>query len=142
MPNPGKYTALVKRVHLPEEERRSGGISEAGTATPVAEVVEDAVRYAIVDPPQDVADLMGLSPGRKVLRKSALRRNSHGEGASTAVFYLPYNVVSANPELLDPTVARRLAARHPSRGADDARSQDHLRHERPRRRGCGHSLPW
>ncbi|MFH8628471.1 GntR family transcriptional regulator [Streptomyces lydicus] len=97
------YHREKKRVHLSEEERRSWGVAEAGTATPVTELAEDTVRYAIVDPPQDVADLMGLSPGRKVLRKSAFRRNSHGEGASTAVFYLPYDVVSANPELLDPT---------------------------------------
>ncbi|AEW95904.1 MULTISPECIES: GntR family transcriptional regulator [Streptomycetaceae] len=97
------YHREKQRVRLGEEERRTWGISEDSTKMAVTEIAENSVDFAIVTPPADVAELLGLTSGQKVLRRSYRRRNHRGEGASTSVSYLPYDLVSRNPEILDPT---------------------------------------
>ncbi|MFG2138994.1 UTRA domain-containing protein [Streptomyces sp. NPDC048650] len=91
------------RVRLPEAERRTWGVSEDSTRTSIDHVGEDSVEFAVIAPPSDIAELMGLASGQKVLRRSYRRRNRPHEGASTSVSYLPYDLASRNPEILDPT---------------------------------------
>jgi GntR family transcriptional regulator len=98
-----RYHQEKESVHLPEDERRTWGVSESSTGTPIGEVAGDSVDFAVVAAPEDVAELMALTRHQKVLRRTYQRHHRNGEGASTSVSYLPYDLVSGNAEILDPT---------------------------------------
>lgn len=97
-----RYHREKESVRLPEDERRMWGVSEASTGTSIADVAEDAVEVAVVAAPGDIAEMMALTRHQKVLRRTYRRHHRNGEGANISVSYMPYDLVSDNPEILDP----------------------------------------
>src|SRR5699024_6345778 len=57
--------------------------------------------YDVVHPPADVAVELALDAGAYVVRRKYVRQHAEGAGVSTATSYLPYELVSPNPKLLD-----------------------------------------
>lgn len=96
-----RYHLEKELVLRPEEERRGQGVAELDSGIPVTSLYEDHVQIDVISCPKEVAEDLGLAPGEKVMRRIGVRRHRKGAGASKSVSYMPYSVVSKNPEILD-----------------------------------------
>ncbi|MFE9583204.1 GntR family transcriptional regulator [Nocardia sp. NPDC006044] len=89
------------RVHEPESARAATGSTERNTGLDVSELEFEA-QYAVVNADEDLAGAFNVPVGTKLLRRDYRTRST----AETAPFnlarsYLIYDMVAANPRLLD-----------------------------------------
>ncbi|GGP32374.1 transcriptional regulator [Streptomyces capoamus] len=98
-----RYHAEKEAVRLPRSQRSSAGVSEADSGIPLTALYEDKAEYAVIAAPDDVREALGLPAGASVLRRVYTRRHAKGAGADRSISYLPYDLVSGNPDLLDAT---------------------------------------
>ncbi|MFG2526548.1 GntR family transcriptional regulator [Streptomyces sp. NPDC048516] len=98
-----RYHAEKSAVRLPECERSVAGVSEADSGIPLQDLDEDRADYAVIEAPREIREALALPPGTRVLRRTYTRRHAQKAGAGRSVSYLPYDLVSGNPDLLDPT---------------------------------------
>ncbi|MFI6158181.1 GntR family transcriptional regulator [Kitasatospora sp. NPDC051170] len=96
-----RYHQEKRDVHAQETDRAERGVAEYDSGTSVKELHELNAVFSIIDPPQDIADIFGLAPGAKVLKRLYTRRHAENAGMSGSTSYLPYELVSRNPDLLD-----------------------------------------
>lgn len=96
-----RYHVEKDLVLKPEDERRGQGVAEMDSGMSLASLYEDHTQIAVIGCPEDVAEALGLIPGEKVMRRIEIRRHRKGAGVSKGVSYMPYDVVSRNPEILD-----------------------------------------
>lgn len=89
------------RVHEPEAVRAATGLTERDTGLDVADLDFEA-KYDIVDATEDLASQFGIPVGAKLVHRQ-FRTRSKTETApfNLARSYLVYDMVSANPKLLD-----------------------------------------
>lgn len=97
-----RYLKEKEAVLAPEEERASTGVSEDSTGISVQQLFEDRYDYGVVEPPADIQSALELSDGSHVLRRIYTRRHAEKAGVSVAVSYIPYDLISGNPDLLNP----------------------------------------
>ncbi|MFI5558987.1 GntR family transcriptional regulator [Amycolatopsis japonica] len=88
-------------VREPEDVRRRRGSAERDANVDISAVNDDQAVYDVVEPPVDIAKILGLSTGQYVLRRTYLRQYQEGEGYSRMVSYIPYHLVKDYPPLLD-----------------------------------------
>ncbi|MGW1044791.1 UTRA domain-containing protein [Streptomyces sp. NPDC002547] len=86
---------------LPEAERAEYGVAEADTGHSVRSLYEDLYHYQVVTGPADVRILLGVTGDDQVLQRTSMRRHAAHAGVSVSTSYLPYALVSRNPELLE-----------------------------------------
>ncbi|MGW9042787.1 GntR family transcriptional regulator [Streptomyces lydicus] len=98
-----RYHVEKSAVQLPESERSVAGASEADSGIPLQHLHEDRADYAVIEAPPEICDALALPSETRVLRRTYTRRHAQKAGASRSISYLPYDLVSANPDLLDPT---------------------------------------
>ncbi|MFF8784500.1 GntR family transcriptional regulator [Streptomyces sp. NPDC015125] len=98
-----RYHAEKSAVQLPESERSVAGVSEADSGISLQDLHEDRADYAVIEAPPEIYDALALPPGTRVLRRTYTRRHAQKAGAGRSVSYIPYDLVSGNPDLLDPT---------------------------------------
>ncbi|MFD8902659.1 GntR family transcriptional regulator [Streptomyces ardesiacus] len=96
-----RYHEEKARVLLPEAERADYGIAEAATGQSVRELHEDLYHYEVVAGPEDVRAILGVTDQEQVLQRTYMRRHAAHAGVSMSTSYLPYDLVSRNPDLLE-----------------------------------------
>src|SRR5699024_9651158 len=96
-----RYHQEKATAQLSEAERAATGVAELDTGMSVNDVHKDLPTYDVVHPPADVAVELALDAGAYVVRRKYVRQHAEGAGVSTATSYLPYELVSPNPKLLD-----------------------------------------
>ncbi|MFI1004939.1 GntR family transcriptional regulator [Streptomyces galbus] len=96
-----RYHEEKSRALLPEADRAAYGAAEADTGQSVRDLHDDLYRYEVVSGPADVREILGITDDGRVLRRTYTRRHAAGAGVTMSVSYLPYDLVSQNPELLD-----------------------------------------
>ncbi|MEU3550679.1 GntR family transcriptional regulator [Streptomyces longwoodensis] len=96
-----RYHEEKARVLLPTAERASYGVAEADTGQLVRELHEDIYHYEVVSGPADVREILGIAEDDRVLKRTYTRRHAAGAGVSMSISYLPYDLVSQNPDLLE-----------------------------------------
>ncbi|MFK4123536.1 GntR family transcriptional regulator [Streptomyces longwoodensis] len=96
-----RYHEEKARVLLPEADRAGYGAAEADTGQSVRELHEDLYRYEVVSGPSDVRKILGVTDEGRVLQRTYTRRHAAGAGVSMSISYLPYDLVSQNPDLLE-----------------------------------------
>ncbi|MET7702977.1 GntR family transcriptional regulator [Streptomyces sp. NPDC005485] len=98
-----RYHSEKGAVRLPESERSDAGVSEAGSGIALQDLHEDSAEYAVIEAPPEICDALELPAGTRVLRRTYTRRHAQNAGASRSISYIPYDLASGNPDLLDPT---------------------------------------
>lgn len=100
--NPERYQWEKDRVRLPEYERWSEGVSEHDTGLP-RERFRFWAQYDEFAAPSDIARVFGVPEGTRLLRRvyRTSDRNAEGLPIGTGASYLIYDMVAANPDLLD-----------------------------------------
>lgn len=99
--NMERYQWEKDRVHASEEERRSSGGTEHDTGLTVDDLAFHA-RYSIVPANDDLAERFGVPVGTRLLQRvywTSVR--SEDAPLSMSRSYLVYDMVAANPALLD-----------------------------------------
>lgn len=96
-----RYHEEKANVHAIEAERAAKGVSEYDSGISIQDLHEVSARYEVMSPPEDIAAVLQLAEGGKVLRRSYYRRHAQGAGISGSTSYIPYELVAGNPELLD-----------------------------------------
>jgi GntR family transcriptional regulator len=96
-----RYHEEKARVLLPEADRARYGAAEADTGQSVRELHDDLYRYEVVSGPDDVREILGIPDDGRVLQRTYTRRHAAGAGVSMSISYLPYDLVSQNPDLLE-----------------------------------------
>ncbi|MGW5497742.1 GntR family transcriptional regulator [Streptomyces olivaceoviridis] len=98
-----RYHVEKASVLLPESQRSIAGVSEVDSGIPLDALHEDKAEYAVIEAPDDVREDLGLPVGASVLRRVYTRRHAKRAGVDRSVSYIPYDLVSGNPDLLDST---------------------------------------
>ena len=99
-----RYQWEKDRVRLPENERLGDGASEKDTGLTFDDL-EFKATYTTVEANEDLAKVFGVPVGTRMLRRD-YRTKPKGHGAPLAISrgsFLVYDVVAANPDLLDET---------------------------------------
>ncbi|MFE5219377.1 MULTISPECIES: GntR family transcriptional regulator [unclassified Streptomyces] len=98
-----RYHAEKASVRLDESQRSRAGVSEADSGIPLSALYEDKAEYAVIEAPEEVRDALKLPAGASVLRRVYTRRHAQKAGVDRSTSYLPYDLVSGSPDLLDAT---------------------------------------
>jgi GntR family transcriptional regulator len=99
--NAARYQWEKDRVHQPESERRQAGVTERDTGVTVADLRFSA-RYEVISADERIANVLGIAIGAQVLRRDYRTMLDHeGVPLNLSTSYLPYDLVSANPDLLE-----------------------------------------
>ncbi|MEU0002154.1 GntR family transcriptional regulator [Streptomyces microflavus] len=98
-----RYHAEKSAVKASESERSTNGVSEVDSGIPLQDLHEDGVDYAVVEAPAEICEALDLPVGSRVLRRTYTRRHAAKAGVSRSTSYIPYELVSSNPDLLDPS---------------------------------------
>jgi GntR family transcriptional regulator len=86
---------------LPEEERRLLGEAETNLDMSINDQ-EFVSKYDIISAPDEIADVLGITPTTPVLRRRFTSTDPRsGNLLSTSVSYIPKSFVEANPAILD-----------------------------------------
>lgn len=96
-----RYLREKVEVLLPEEERAGYGVAEADSGMSVHSLHEAVYLYEVVPGPDDIRAILGVTDEDQLLRRTFTRRHVAKAGASCSTSYLPYSLVSQNPDLLD-----------------------------------------
>ncbi|MFF8911558.1 GntR family transcriptional regulator [Streptomyces olivaceoviridis] len=96
-----RYQAEKDLVLRPEEERATTGVAELDSGVPLSSMYEDHATYAVMPAPDDVREALNLPPGAAVLRRIYTRRHAKSAGVDRSTSYIPYDLVSGSPDLLD-----------------------------------------
>lgn len=99
-----RYQWEKDRVHLPPHERLRDGASEKDTGLTFDDL-EFSAAYSTVEADDDLAMVFGVPVGTRMLRRDYLTKPK-GHAAPLSISrgsFLVYDVVSANPALLDAT---------------------------------------
>lgn len=96
-----RYVEEKRKALLTEEERGSYGASEADTGIVVSDLYEDEAIYDVVTADDETATWLNIALGTQLLRRTYTRRHAAGAGASKSTSYIPLELISANPALLD-----------------------------------------
>lgn len=96
-----RYQWEKNQVFLPEEERRSNGVTEKETGLPTPQLAFHA-QYEVVDAPPEIAHRFGVSTTARMLHRRYWT-SSKDEGAAISVIdsWLAYDTAAQNPALLD-----------------------------------------
>ncbi|MGY4966762.1 GntR family transcriptional regulator [Streptomyces sp. 900105245] len=98
-----RYHVEKASVLLPASERSSAGVSESDSGIPLDALHEDRAEYSVIEAPDDVREALGLPTGASVLRRIYTRQHAKRAGVDRSTSYLPFDVISGNPDLLDST---------------------------------------
>ncbi|WP_228815284.1 UTRA domain-containing protein [Nocardia cyriacigeorgica] len=86
---------------MPEAERRATGATERDTGAKV-EDLRFSARYAVIEADERIAGVLQIPIGARVLRRDYRTSLDHeGVPLNLSTSYLPYDLVSDNPALLD-----------------------------------------
>ncbi|MEU2770517.1 GntR family transcriptional regulator [Streptomyces diastaticus] len=96
-----RYQTEKNCALLPEEERSAYGVAEADSGLSVRDLYEDTYSYEVVQGPDDIRRLFGLSEDEQVLRRTYQRRHAARAGASGSISYIPYALARQSDALLD-----------------------------------------
>ncbi|MGO4616413.1 GntR family transcriptional regulator [Nocardia sp. 2YAB30] len=96
-----RYQWEKNRVREPESVRRSTGATEHDTGFSMPDLVFSA-RYTTIEASDDLADAFAVPPGTTLLQRTyRTRHRSEDLPFSLIHSYLVYEIVEANPDLLD-----------------------------------------
>ncbi|HVK06608.1 MAG TPA: GntR family transcriptional regulator [Armatimonadaceae bacterium] len=95
------YLAEKARVLLPEEERGKFGSSEKTTGIPVKDLYKPTYHYEVISCPEEVAEILAIPAGEKVLKRTYVTQHVENAGISKAESFIPYDIVKNFPKLLD-----------------------------------------
>ncbi|SEE66349.1 transcriptional regulator, GntR family [Streptomyces sp. 2231.1] len=98
-----RYHAEKAAVQLTETQRSNAGVSEVDSGIPLSALYEDKAEYAVIEAPDEVRDALQLPAGASVLRRVYTRRHAQKAGVDRSTSYIPYDLVSGSPDLLDST---------------------------------------
>lgn len=96
-----RYIAEKRNVLEPTDERARYGASEADTGIAIDELYEDRARYEVVSADTETARLLNIEAAESVLQRTYTRRHAAGAGITRATSYIPLDLISGNPDLLD-----------------------------------------
>ncbi|MFI2292904.1 GntR family transcriptional regulator [Streptomyces niveus] len=96
-----RYLREKSEVLLSDEDRAGYGVSEADSGVSVQDLHEDVYKYEVVSGPEDIRRILGVVDDSQLLRRTYTRRHAAKAGASCSTSYLPYALISQNPDLLD-----------------------------------------
>lgn len=96
-----RYQWEKNRALLSEQERKATGGTEHDTGLSVTDL-EFHSEYQVEEADHDIAEALGIEPGTRLLHRT-YRTSIKSEGVviSMSDSYLVYDLVAANPELLD-----------------------------------------
>ena len=98
-----RYQWGKDRVRLPEDQRGKAGPTEVDTGLSL-HALEFPVEYDTVRASAELAGIFNVSEGTRLLQRT-YRTRQNGDDAPLQLIrsYLVYDVVAANPDLLDPS---------------------------------------
>ncbi|MEU7428404.1 GntR family transcriptional regulator [Streptomyces sp. NPDC040750] len=96
-----RYHAEKEAVLLPEPDRSRAGVSEVDSGIPLTALHEDKAEYMVMEAPDDVREALRLPASASVLRRVYTRRHAKRAGVDRSISYIPYGLISGNPDLLD-----------------------------------------
>ena len=95
------YQRSKDLVLQPEEVRQQTGAAESDLDMSIDDL-DFSAKYTKVIPSSEIADILGLKPREKALEKRYVtRRKDTGLLAQESVDYVPLELISSNPKLLD-----------------------------------------
>ncbi|GHJ18879.1 transcriptional regulator [Streptomyces albus] len=96
-----RYQWEKDRALLPEDERRSTGVTERDTGLRTPQL-EFHTRYEAIPAAPEIAERFGVEPGTRMLHRHYWTSSRDDEAAISLIdSYLIYDVAARNPELLD-----------------------------------------